>query len=117
MYGVNYYIQALILRARQIVNRKPIKAFGWQLIFNEEFEGNGFRQIHYLGLSLTTKQAKTLRKSPFLSLDLLTGRTEQYQYVVATNVTLEDRKENKTRIKVARQEWKGEDSLKTYLKD
>lgn len=115
MKGVRYLARAFAIKAEQIVNKKTVSAFGWQLIFNEEFEGEGFRQIHYLGLKLTRKQARLLKKSPFLSLDLLTGRTDQYQYVVASNVTLEDSKDNKTRIKVARKEWKGEEGLKTYL--
>ena len=105
------------MRAKQIVNKKSAKAFGWQVVFNEEFEDEGFRQFHYLGIKLTGKQVRTLIKRPFLSLENLTGRCGEYHYVVATKLILEDHKGKQTEIKVARKEWKAGEALKLYLQN
>lgn len=117
MQNFRYYVRAFAIKVQQVVDKKTAKVFGWQLIFNEEYEGEGFRQFHYLGMKLTSRQARLLVRSPFISLENLTGGSSEYQYVVATKLALENHNGKKTKLKVARKEWEGEESLQPYLRN
>lgn len=111
MFGLREYANKM----KAFAASRASTAAGWQLEIHETEGEVEAIQIHYIAMTLTAKQVRTLREMPFLSLVNLTEPDSNYRYVVATNLVLTDSGNNETRLKVARKEWKQDELVIPYL--